>query len=111
MIATETCFCHPLKLLCFDLGCGVVSARVMILEGLVDRDDVGRLSRCRRERSERHKCKERDKSDHLAARSRYPVTLSHGRGTMHAGNMAESSLRRSAQKSRCFKGLAPRQAT
>jgi hypothetical protein len=43
----------------------------MILKGLVDRDDIGRLSRCGRERSERRECEERDKSDRLAVRSRY----------------------------------------
>jgi hypothetical protein len=43
----------------------------MILKGLVDRDDVGGLSRCGREGApERRECKDRDKSDRLAARSR-----------------------------------------
>jgi hypothetical protein len=71
MVGSEACLCQLLKLLCLDLGGGVVSARVMILKGLVDRVDVGRLSRCRRERSERRECEERDKSDRLAVRSRY----------------------------------------
>ena len=52
MIGSEACLQKPLKLLCLDLGGGVVSARVMILKGFVDRLDVGRLGRCGRERSE-----------------------------------------------------------
>ena len=71
MIGSEACLHQPLKLLCIDLGGGVVSARVMILKGLVDRLDVGRLGRCGRECSERRECKDRDKSDRLAAPSRY----------------------------------------
>jgi hypothetical protein len=71
MVGSKACLCQPLKLLCVDLGGRVISARVMILKGLVDRDDIGRLSRCGRERSERRECEERDKSDRLAARSRY----------------------------------------
>jgi hypothetical protein len=43
----------------------------MILKGLVDRDDIARLSRCGRKCSERRECKDRDKSDRLAATSRY----------------------------------------
>src|SRR5256886_2487561 len=71
MIASEACLHQPLKLLCIDLGGRVISARVMILKGLVERDDVARLSRCRREPSERRQCEESDKSDRLAAPSRY----------------------------------------
>jgi hypothetical protein len=67
MIDSEACLHQPLKLLCLDLGGGVVSARVMILKGLVDRLDVGRLGRCGRECSERRKCRGRDNSDRLAA--------------------------------------------
>src|SRR5262249_30335845 len=69
IIGSEACLCQPLKLLCIDLGGGVISARVMVLKGLVDRDDIGRLSQCGRERSERRECKNREKSDRLAARS------------------------------------------
>src|SRR5262245_28329141 len=43
----------------------------MILKSLVDRDDVGGLSRCGREGSERQECKDRDKNDRLAAPPRY----------------------------------------
>ena len=43
MIGSEACLRQPLKLLCIDLGGGVVSARVVILKSLVDRLDVGRL--------------------------------------------------------------------
>jgi hypothetical protein len=43
----------------------------MILKGLVDRLDVGRLGRCGRECSERRECKDRDKSDRLAEPCRY----------------------------------------
>ena len=71
MIGSEACLRKPLKLLCLDLGGGVVSARVMILKGLVDRDDVGRLCRCGREGSECECCKDRDKSDRFAESSRY----------------------------------------
>ena len=71
MTGSEACLCQPLKLLCIDLGGGVISARVMILKRLVDSDDVGRLSRCGRECSERRQCNDRDKSDRLAAPSRY----------------------------------------
>ena len=71
MVGPEACLHQPLKLLCIDLGGGVVSARVMILKGLVDRLDVGRLGRCGRECSESRECKDRDKSDRLAAPSRY----------------------------------------
>src|SRR5262249_60347586 len=70
MIGTEARLHQPLKLLCIDLGGGVISVRVMILKGLVDRLDVGGLSRCGRECSERQECKDRDKSDRLAAPSR-----------------------------------------
>src|SRR5262245_52688295 len=69
MIGTEARLHHPLKLLCLGLGGGVVSARVMILKCLVDGLDVGRLGRCGRE--ERREYKDRDKSDRLAAPSRY----------------------------------------
>jgi hypothetical protein len=86
MVGSEACLCQPLKLLCIDLGGGVISARVMILKGLVDRDDVGRLGRCGREPSDRRQYEERDKSG-LAARSRCndftPRHLSHGGGTIH----------------------------
>jgi hypothetical protein len=40
-------------------GGGVVSVRVMILKGFVDRLDVDRLGRCRRECSERRERKSR----------------------------------------------------
>src|SRR5215831_16865235 len=70
MIGTEARLHQPLKLLCIDLGGGVISVRVMILKGLVDRLDVGGLSRCGRECSERQECKDRVKSDRLAAPSR-----------------------------------------
>ena len=70
MIGTEACLHQPLKLLCIDLGGGIISVRVMILKGLVDRDDIARLSRCGRERAERRQCEERDKRG-LAAPSRY----------------------------------------
>jgi hypothetical protein len=43
----------------------------MILKGLIDCFDVGRLGRCGRECSERREYKDRDKSDRLAAPSRY----------------------------------------
>src|SRR5215831_11332095 len=71
MIGSEACLCQPLKLLCLDLGGRVVPARVMILKSLVDSLDVGRLGRCGRECSEGQECKDRDKSDRLAAPSRY----------------------------------------
>jgi hypothetical protein len=70
MVGSEACLRQPLKLLCIDLGSKVISVRVMILKGLVDRLDVGRLSRCGRECSEYECCKDRDKSDRLAAPSR-----------------------------------------
>jgi hypothetical protein len=64
----------------------------MILKGLVDRDDIARLSRCGREPSDRRQYEERDKSD-LAARSRYndftPQHLSHGGGTIHGRKYGE----------------------
>jgi hypothetical protein len=71
MVRSKACLCQPLKLLCIDLGGRVISARVMVLKGLVDRDDIGRLGRCGRKCSERRECKDRDKSDRLAATSRY----------------------------------------
>src|SRR5262249_13853399 len=71
MFGSEACLHQPLKLLCIDLGGRVISARVMILKGLVECDDVARLSRCRRESSEHRQCKESDKSNRLAAPSRY----------------------------------------
>jgi hypothetical protein len=43
MVGSEAWLCEPLKLLCFDLGGRVISARVMILKSLVDRFDIGRL--------------------------------------------------------------------
>jgi hypothetical protein len=75
MIGSEACLHEPLKLLRIDLGGGVVSARVMILKGLVDRLDVGGLSRCGGECSERQECKDRDKSDRLAAPPYHDLTL------------------------------------
>ena len=71
MIGSEACLHQPLMLLRIDLGGGVVSARVMIPTGLVDRLDVGRLGRCGRECSEGREYKDRDKSDRLTAPSRY----------------------------------------
>jgi hypothetical protein len=101
MTGSEACLCQPLKLLCIDLGGGVISARVMILKGLVDRDDVGRLSRCGREPSDRRQYEERDKSG-LAARSRYndftPRHLSHGGGTIHGRKYGEKFPRRHGLK-------------
>ena len=44
MIGSEACLHEPLKLLCIELGGGVVAARVMILKGLFDRLDVGWLA-------------------------------------------------------------------
>jgi hypothetical protein len=92
IVDSEACLCQPLKLLCVDLGGRVISARVMILKALVDRLDVGRLSRCGREPSDRRQYEERDKSD-LAARSRYndfiPRHLSHGGATIHGREYGE----------------------
>ena len=83
MIGSEACLHEPLKLLCIELGGGVVAARVMILKGLFDRLDVGWLGRCGRKCSKRRECKDRDKSDRLAAPSRYhdlPMRLSQADG-------------------------------
>jgi hypothetical protein len=85
----------------------------MILKGLFDDLDVGRLGRCGREGSERRECKEGNKSDRLAAPSRYndftPRHLSHGKKQYTAGNMAKSSLEGTIKKSRPFQsvGLFP----
>src|SRR5262249_13969525 len=71
MFGSKACLSQPLKLLCIDLGGRVISARVMILKGLVDRLDGGWLGRCGPDGSEPRECKERAKSDRLAVWSPY----------------------------------------
>jgi hypothetical protein len=67
----------------------------------IDRGDIGRLSRCGREPSDRE-CKERNKSVRLAARSRYNTftlrRLSHGGGTIHGRKFGEKFPRRHGLK-------------